>query len=198
MAPKTTPQPSGAQRFYYMVILLPMWRNQLEQLGNSERQYREHLLAVECLRVAKGPGGDPLRLAEFCKNWQIPTTLPVIGPVSLLRKVGKLVGGWPSQAAIFDPTNSISLGIKVMAQMVPLIAKIQMRNAILVALDESVVGKGDQSAVLAILDASNTPKELMTRVQDAKDKVERVFRETVAMAEKVEAIRKELSLPETL
>ena len=195
---KPSSGPSGVQKLYYLTVLLPMWRGQLDQLGDSEREYRNHLLTVECLRVAKGPGADPLRLAEFCRTWKIPMTLPVIGPTALLRKVGKIVGGWPSQAAIFDPTGSINIGIKVIAQMAPLIGRIQMRNALLVALDDKVVEKGDQDAVLSILDSCRTPQVLMTRVQDAKNKVERVWKETVALAEKMEPIRKELGLPETM
>jgi hypothetical protein len=117
----TTPSsgPSGVQKAYFLTVLLPMRQGQLDQLGAAEREYRNHLLAVECLRGAKGPGVDPLRIAEFCRAWKIPMTLPFIGPVALLRKIGKAVGGWPSQAAIFDPTGAIDQGSKVIAQMAP-------------------------------------------------------------------------------
>src|SRR5881296_4069948 len=98
MANKTA---NSAQKLYYITILLPMWRGQLEQLGNVQRDLRYHLLAVECLRIAKGPGADPVGISEFCRKWQIPLTLPFVGPTAILRKVGKLVGGWPSPAAIF-------------------------------------------------------------------------------------------------
>lgn len=46
---------SGAQKSYYLIILLPMWRGQLDQLVVAEREYHDHLLAVECLRKAKVP-----------------------------------------------------------------------------------------------------------------------------------------------
>lgn len=198
MANKPSSGPSEIQKFYYLSVLLPMWRGQLDQLGASEREYRNHLLSVECLRVAKGPGPDPLRIAEFCRTWKIPMTLPVIGPTALLRKIGKIAGGWPSQTAIFDPTGSINLGIKVIARMAPLLGRIQMRNALLVALDDKVVERGDQDAVGSILESCQTPQALMTRVQNAKNKVERVLKETIALAEKMEPIRKELSLPEPM
>jgi hypothetical protein len=175
-----------------------MWRGQLDQLGAAEREYRYHLLAVECLRVAKGPGLDPVRLAEFCRTWKIPMTLPVIGPTALLRKIGKAVGGWPSQAAVFDPTGAINIGIKVIAQMGPLLGRIQMRNALLVALDPKTIEVADQTSVGSILELSRTPQVLMTRVQESKTKLDRVWKETVNLAEKMESIRKELGLPETM
>lgn len=187
--------PSGAQKTYYLMVLLPMWRGQLDQLGAAEREYRHHLLAVECLRAAKGPGVDPLRLAEFCKTWKIPMTLPFIGPTALLRKIGKAVGGWPSQAAVFDPTGAINIGIKVIAQMGPLLGQIQMRNALLIALD---LDQADQTSVGSILESSRTPQVLMTRMQQSKAKLERIWRATVDIAQKMEPIRKDLGLPETI
>jgi hypothetical protein len=197
MATMPTSGPSGAQKIYYLTILLPLWRGQLDQLGDAEREYRDHLLAVECLRVAKGPGADPLRIAEFCRTWQLPMTLPVIGPTAILRKIGKIAGGWPSQAAVFDPTGSINLGIKVMAQIAPLIGRIQMQNALLVAFDDSVVPKTDQSDVGSILESCPTPQMLMTRFQAAKNKVEQVWKDTVDLANKMEPVRQELGLPES-
>lgn len=190
--------PSGAQKVYYLTILQPMWRGQLDLLGNSERDYRNHLLAAECLRVAKGPGIDPLSLAEFCRTWKIPMTLPFVGPTALLRKVGKLAGGWPSSAAIFDPTGAINLGIKVIGLMAPLLGMIQMRNALLVAFDDKVIEKGDQVAVGSILQSCQTPQILMIRVKDVKDRLERVWRDTISLAEKMEPIRNELGLPESM
>jgi hypothetical protein len=175
-----------------------MWRGQLDQLGDAQREYRYHLLAVECLRLAKGPGADPLRLAEFLRTWKIPLTLPVIGPTALLRKIGKAVGGWPSSAAIFDPTGALNMGVKVIGAMAPLIGKIQMRNALLFALDDKVVPAGDQGSVGSILESAGTPAALMTRVKESKSKLERIWKETVSLAEKMEPIRKELGLPETI
>lgn len=189
--------PSGAQKFYYLTVLMPMWRGQLDRLGTAGREYRHHLLAVECLRVAKGPGADPVRLAEFCRTWKVPLTLPVIGPTALLRKIGKAVGGWPSPAAVFDPTGAINIGIKVIAQLGPVLGKVQMHNARLIGWDPKVVEHADRTAVGSILESSRTPQDLLTRVRSAKDKLERVWKETVALAEKMEPIRQELGLPET-
>ncbi len=189
---------SAAQKFYYIGVLQPLWLGQLDQLGDAQREYRYHLLAVECLRRAKGPGADPLRISEFCRTWKIPATLPVIGPTALLRKIGRLAGGWPSAAAIFDPTGALNLGFKVIGAMAPLIGKIQMRNALLFAIDDSVVESGDQGDVGSILEGCKTPQELINRLQGAKNKVERVWKETTALAEKMEPIRKEVGLPETL
>lgn len=198
MATTASLGPSGAQRAYYMTILLPMWRGQLDQLGAAEREYRHHLLAVECLRLAKGPGLDPVRLAEFCRTWKIPLTLPVIGPTALLRKIGKAVGGWPSQAAVFDPTGAINIGIKIIAQMGPLLGQIQMQNALLLALDPKIIELGDQTSVGSILELSSSPQVLMTKVHASRTKVGRILKETVDLAEKMELIRKELGLPETM
>jgi len=190
-------QPSNTQKAYYLTILLPMWRGQLDQLAATQREYRNHLLAVACLRKAKGPGVDPLRISDFCRKWKIPLTLPMIGPTALLRKAGKLAGGWPSAAAIFDPTGAINMGIKVIAQLGPLLGRIQMRNACLYALDDKVVPKGDQSSVLGILELSRTPQNLMNKVKKSKNKVSQVWKETISLAEKMEPIRQELGLPET-
>ena len=186
---------SGAQKAYYLMVLLPMWRSQLDQLGAAEREYRNYLLAVECLRVAKGPGLDPLRVAEFCKKWKIPLTLPFIGPTALLRKIGKAVGSWPSEAAFFDPTGAINIGIKVIAQMGALLGQFQMRNALLIALD---LDQGDQTAVGSILESTHTPQVLMVRMQQSRAKLESIWKTTVDLAEKMEPIRKHLGLPETL
>ena len=179
-------------------MLLPMWRGQLDQLGAAEREYRHHLLAVECVRVAKGPGADPVRLAEFCRTWKIPMTLPFIGPTALLRKIGKAVGGWPSQAAVFDPMGAINIGIKVIAQMGPLLGQIQMRHALLIALDSKIIDMADQTSVGSILESSRTPQALMSRVQESKAKLERLWKATVDLAEKMEHIRKDLGLLETI
>ena len=196
MAVMPTPGPSGAQKLYYLTVLQPMWRGQLDQLADAEREFRQHLLAVECLRVAKGPGGDPLQLAEFCRKWQIPLTLPVIGPTALLRKIGNAVGGWPSAGAVFDPTGAINIGIKVIAAMGPLIGRIQMQNALLVALDETVISKGDQGSVGEILESAGTPQNLMNRVTQSRAKLEKVWNDTQSLAQKMDQIRQDLGLPE--
>lgn len=190
--------PSAAQKGYFLTVLLPMWRGQLDQVLIAQREFRHHLLAVECLRVAKGPGVDPLHITEFCRNWRIPLTAPFVGPVAVLRKVGKAVGGWPSPAAIFDPTGAINIGVKVIAQMSPLLGKIQMRNAVLVAFDEKIVALGDQSSVGSILESCHNPQVLMSRVQESKNKLERVWKDTSNLAERMEPVRKELGLPETI
>ena len=49
---------------------------------------------------------------------------------------------------------------------------------------------------MSILDSAWTPQMLMVRVREAKDNLERAFKETVSLAEKMEPIRKELGLPE--
>jgi hypothetical protein len=197
MTPAPISGPSAVQKAYYLTILVPMWRGQLDQLAAAERDYRLHLLAVECLRVAKGPGADPLQVAEFCRKWQIPLTLPVIGPTALIRKAGKALGGWPSAGAVFDPTGAINLGVKIVAQMGPLIGQIQMHNALLVAFDTKVISMADQNGVGSILESARSPQVLMNRLQESKSKLEGVWSETLKLAEKMEAIRQELGLPET-
>ena len=197
MTQPTGAGPSPAQKAYYLTVLLPMWRGKLDELVAAQRDYRQHLLAIECLRVAKGPGADPLQLAEFCRRWQIPLTAPLIGPTALLRRAGKAVGGWPSAGAVFDPTGAINLGVKILGQLAPLLGRIQMEGAVLVALDETVVSRADQSAVASILDSARTPQVLANRVKDSKDKLARVWGETVKLAQGMEPIRKELGLPET-
>lgn len=48
-------KPSGTQKAYYLTILLPMWRGQLDQLAAAEREYRNHLLANEkCVSLCPG------------------------------------------------------------------------------------------------------------------------------------------------
>jgi hypothetical protein len=196
MGSKPGTGPSPAQKVYFITVLQPMWRGQLDQLADAQRVFRHHLLAAECLRIGIGPGGDPLQLVEFCRKWQIPMTLPIIGPTALLRKIGKLAGGWPSAAAVFDPTGALNIGIKVIARMGPLIGRAQVSNAMLVALDESIVSKGDQSQVLAILESSETTQVFMTKLASSKSRLEMVWRSTQAMADKMENARKELGLPE--
>jgi hypothetical protein len=189
-------EPSPAQKLYFVMVLQPIWRGQLDQLLNAQRVYRYHLLAAHCLRVGVGPGGDPLRLVEFCRKWQLPLTAPLVGPAALLRKIGKLAGGWPSAAAVFDPMGAINLGVKVIANMGPLIGKLQIRNAVLVALDESVVSVRDQCQVLSILESSETTQLLMTKLTSSKMRLESVWRATQDLAVKMEDARKQLGLPE--
>jgi len=196
MVANPIPESKDAQKVYYLVVLQPLWRGQLDQLADAERGFRQHLLAVECLRIAKGPGADPLQIADFCKKWQLPLTAPIIGPTALLRKIGKLAGGWPSAAAVFDPTGAINMGIKIMGRMGPLIGQIQIQNALLVVLDEKVVSKADQGAVGEILESSNSPQDLMRHVADSRAKLEKIWNETTVLAQKMEAIRADLGLPE--
>jgi hypothetical protein len=188
---------SPAQKLYYLTILVPMWRAHLDRLAIAQRDYRYHLLAVECLRVAKGPGADPLRLAEFCRAWQTPLTAPAVGPVALLRSAAKAVGGWPSAGAVFDPTGAIGMGVKVLARMGPLIGQIQMRNALLVALDDKVVARADQSAVGSILERSHTPQLLLGKVKESKATLERLWGEAVQFAKQMETAQRELGLPDS-
>jgi hypothetical protein len=67
-----------------------------------------------------------------------------------------------------------------------------------VALDPKTIEVADQTSVGSILELSRTPLVLMTRGQESKTKLERVWKETVNLAEKMESIRKELGLPETM
>ena len=189
---------SDAQRLYYTSLLVPMWRGQLDQLTAAMRSYRQHLLAVECLRRAKGDGADPLRIAEFCKAWKTPLTLPIIGPTALLRRLGKIPGLANPSVAAFDPAGAIYIGIKILAQMVPLFGRIQVQNAVLIALDEKVVDRGDQTQVASILQSAVAPQILLQRVKESKDKLTSIWEQTVTLAQKMEPIREELGLPELL
>lgn len=190
--------PSAAQKAYYVTFLVPMWRGQLDQLNAANRNYRAHLLAVACLAAAKGPGGDPLELCEFCRKWQLPMTAPVVGPISLLRKIGKAVGGWPSSAAVFDPTGAINNGIKILGKMGPLLATIQMNNAMLSALNGKYVPMSDQSAVLGILNGAGNPQNLAAKVRAAQEQAKSTWDATITMAQQMEKIRVELGLPESV
>jgi hypothetical protein len=125
-------------------------------------------------------------------------TLPFVGPTALLRKIGKAVGGWPSAAAVFDPTGAINIGIKVIGRIAPLLGRLQMRNALLVALDEKVVDPADQVDVGSILESCNTPQALTNRLMESRNNLERVWKETISLAEKMERIRLELGLPEAV
>ena len=82
--------------------------------------------------------------------------------------------------------------------MVPLIGTIQMQGATLMALDEKIVSKADQSQVLSILQQSGSPQNLANKIRESKDKTEAVWKATLDLAEKMEKIRTELKLPETL
>jgi hypothetical protein len=190
------PRATGAQKGFFLMILLPMWRGQLDQLMAAQRGYRHHLIAMNCLQQAIGPGGDPLQLAEFCRSWKLPLTLPVIGPVALLRKLGRLPGAFSPAVALFDPTAAITTGVKVLARLGPLIAKIQMDGALLVALDEKVVSKSDQSQVLAILNGAKTPQALSDAVKRSSDNLRKIWDETVDMAQKLDTARIQVGLPE--
>ncbi|MFH1075404.1 MAG: hypothetical protein V1753_00945 [Pseudomonadota bacterium] len=189
-------KPSAAQRAYYATVLVPMWRGMLDEFDRVARDYRSHILALECLRVAKGPGVDPIKITEFCKAWEMPLTMPVIGPTTWIRRFGKAVGGWPSAGAVFDITGALSKGVKIMAEIGPLLGKLQMNNAKLYALDEKVVPKSDQVEVLRILELSVSPDVLFKRAKDSKDRLESKWQEISQTAEKMEEIRKELGLPE--
>ena len=92
--------------------------------------------------MVTGPVSGPSATQKlYYTTWHIPLTLPVIGPTALLRKIGKIVGDWPSAAAVFDPTGAINIGVKVLCHMAPLLGQIQMRNALLVALDDDKIAK---------------------------------------------------------
>lgn len=77
---------------WYKHVMVPLWKNQQNELIRAGVHYRWHLLALECLHRAKGPGRDQLKVAEFCAKSQWAMTLPVIGPTALIRKLGKSSG----------------------------------------------------------------------------------------------------------
>ena len=190
------PAASPAQRMYYSTFLVPMWRGQLDELAIACRNYRINLLAVGCLMAAKGPGADPLALAEFCRRWTIPLTAPALGPTAWLRRFSKIAVGGPSAGSLFDPTGALNWGTKILANSAPLIAAIQMEGAKLLALNTQYVSVQDQSAVLSTLANAATPHNLTVQLGRAKQNLERVYDEINKLAEKMEAARMDLGFPE--
>jgi hypothetical protein len=176
-----------------------MWRGQLGQLYAADRNYRAHLLAMACLAAAKGPGGDPLELCEFCRRWQLPMTAPDVGQVAqvalLLKKVGAVAGGLPLAVAAIDPTRAINNGIRILGRIAPLLATIQMEGAMLFALDQKYVPMNDQRTVLAILKGAVHPQILAVKFLTAQQQAQSTWDATLAMALQMEEIRVELGLP---
>ena len=197
--PIQTPEgPSAAQKAYYVTILVPMWRSQLEQLNAADRNYRAHLLAMACLAAAKGPGGDPLELCEFCREWQLPLTVPLVNPISLLKRVGTLAGGVASTVAAIDPTRAISNGVQILGRITPLLATIQMEGAMMFALNEQYVSMRDQGTVLAILKGAGHPQILAAKFRTAQEQAKSTWDATLALAQQMETIRVDLGLPESM
>lgn len=228
----TTLTPASKQDLdWYKIVMVPLWKNQQAELVRIGVQYRWHLLAMECLRRAKGPGGDPLKVAEFCAKWKWAMTLPVIGPTALIRKLGKSsgllgeliaalkgVGGpglklpatahwgtrlgpgqalstaWP-QIAVFDITGSINIGVKIMAAMVPLLAKLQMKQAELFVFDPKVVPTGDAAQVGRILQRAGMPSSLMKSLKDSQMGYVNAWSQVLVSADTMEQARLDLGLP---
>jgi hypothetical protein len=228
----TTLNPSSKQdQDWYKIVMVPLWKNQQRELIRAGVHYRWHLLALECLNRAKGPGGDPLKVAEFCAKWKWAMTLPIIGPTALIRKLGKSSGllgeliaalkgvagpglqlpnmvhwgartdalqalssAWP-QIAVFDITNSINIGIKLIAAMAPLIAKLQMNQAKLIAFDSKVVPSGDSGSVGQILDQAGMPKALLEAAKEIQKNYVKSWAALLVSAETMEQARLELGLP---
>lgn len=228
----TALKPSSKQdQNWYRHVMVPVWKKQQLDLVRAGVDYRRHLLAAECLRRAKGPGGDPLKVAEFCVRWRWAMTLSFIGPTALIRKLGKSsrllgefiaalkgVGGpglklpttaywgartgpgqalstaWP-QIAIFDITNSINVGVKLIAAMMPLMARLQMHNAELISLDEKVVPKGDKAAVGQILQRARMPQPLMRAVDGSLKYYVKTWAAVLVSADTMEQARLDLGLP---
>lgn len=224
--------PSAKQdQNWYKFVMIPLWRNQQKELIRAGVHYRWHLLALECLKRAKGPGGDPLKVAEFCAKWQWAMTMPIIGPTALIRKLGKSsgllgeliaalkgVGGpglklpstahwgtrlgpgqalssaWP-QIAVFDITGSINIGVKLIAAMSPLIAKLQMKQAELYIFDSKVVPPGDMGQVGQIIQRAGMPMSLMKSAKESQMNYVNAWSEVLVSADIMEQARLDLGLP---
>jgi hypothetical protein len=199
-APKPGPSgptgPSAAQKLYYATILVPLWRGQLDEVGRLAREYRVHLLALECLRRAKGAGIDSVKVSEFCRKWEFPLATPFISPTALLKELLKKGIGLSGVGTVFDITGAIGKGVKIMAEMGPLLEKLQMQSALLFAFEDKVVPAADQTDVGQIIESSATPKALFDKAKTSKDRLEAKWREVTDQAEKMEAIRIEQGLPE--
>ena len=228
----TTLKPSSKQdQNWYKLVMVPLWKNQQKELVRAGVHYRWHLLALECLNRAKGPGGDPLKVAEFCAKWKWAMTMPIIGPTALIRKLGKssgllgelfaalkgvggpglklpatahwgprlgpgqaLTSAWP-QIAVFDITNSINIGVKLVAAMAPLIAKLQMKQAELLIFDSKIVPPGDSAQVGQILQRAGMPISLMKSVKESQKKYVNAWSEVLVSADIMEQARLDLGLP---
>jgi hypothetical protein len=178
------------------MILVPMWRGQLDKLLSAQRKYRQYLLAVACISRAAGPGADPLALVEFCRAWQLPLTAPLVGPVALLRKAGKLFGVVTPSVAALDPTGAINTGTKILARLGPLFSAIRMEGALAESLDDRVVPKTEQAPVQAILSDARTPQAVQQGAQAALTSLQSVWKETIEMARKMEDARVQVGAPE--
>jgi hypothetical protein len=192
--PSNLPASPAAQKLYYAAVLMPLWRGQLDELGRIANEYRTYLLALECLRRAKGSGIDSVKVAEFCKKWKVPMTMPFISPKDLLKTLIERTFRLP--LAVFDITGAINAGIKIMAEMGPLLERLQMQQALLIAFDDNVVAKSDQTDVGQILESSRSARALYDNASRAKDRLEAKWKEIRDQAAKMEAIRAELGLPE--
>ncbi len=72
--------------------MVPLWKQQINQVARVGVAHRRHLLVAECVGRAKGPGADPIKLADLCAPWKTHLNLQIIAPTDLVRKFGKSSG----------------------------------------------------------------------------------------------------------
>jgi len=165
---KTRPVTSkDYMRLYYILILKLLLKGLWDQLQQKVQEHRHYLLALSCLAKAAGRGGDSLKVAQFCKKYKLVLTMPVVGLIPRLLKR-------------LPNVYAVTMGIKIIAAMTPLLTKIRMRNAQLFALDTSIVPEADTSDVGIILESAESPRAVMqaakkkgVEVDRLKKKVER-------------------------
>lgn len=175
------PKSKETGKLYYLMILKPLMAGLWDQLHQTVEEHRHHLLALACLRAAAGPGADPLKVVAFCKRYKLPLTLPVVGLIA--RTVGKL-----------DVTRAVSTGIKIIAALGPLLGKIRVRNATLIALDTSIVPTGDTTQVGSILEGASSPKEVIAATKRKAAEVRKKTAEVERYAAKMKAVEKRLGI----
>ena len=98
----------------------------------------------------------------------------------------------------FDPIGAINIGIKLVAHMAPLLGKLQLHNAQIVALDPGVVSPEDTTLVPEILSSSSNPKGVIGRVDACKAQLASTWATTISFAESMESKRRELGIPENI
>lgn len=178
---KPAPKKGGAGAMYYSLVLKPLLEGLWDQLSRKVNEHRYHLLALACLRKAAGPGGDPIEVARFCKKYKLPLTLPVVGLIS--RTIGKL-----------DITGATKLGVKIIAAMLPLLTKIRMNNAMLYALDESIVPSSDTTDVGEILESAKSPKDVADKAKQKASEVKKLKADIERYVVKLKGIEAELGV----
>jgi len=178
---KTEVSKGGGEKLYYLVVLKPMMEGLWSELHRKVLEHRHHLLALACLAKAAGPGVDPIAVSDFCKKYELPLTMPVIGLIPrLLRKV--------------DITGAVKNGIRIMAAMGSLLRKIRLRNATLYALDKSIVPSADSGAVGMILESASSPKEVVDAAKQKAAEVMKLRADVERYAAKLKRIEAELGV----